>query len=92
MLWSREYITGGAFLNHSACVHDDNPVAHSGNHAEVVSDQNDGGAEAAVHITQEVEYLRLNGHIKGRRGFVSNQDRRVEGKCHCDHGPLPHSA
>ena len=44
----------------------------------------------ALDITQQVEHLRLYGHIQRRSGFVGEEDVRVEGQRDGKHAPLAH--
>ena len=52
--------------------------------------QHDADAGLALDITQQVEHLRLYGHIQRRSGFVGEEDVRVQGQRDGKHAPLAH--
>ena len=83
-----EQIGGRAVLDHLAIGHDDHPVGHFTDHAKVMGDQHQGHAQAFLHIFQEVQDLRLNGHVEGGGRLVGDQDFRLVGQRHGDHHPL----
>ncbi len=75
-----------------AGVHDHHAVGEVCDHAQVVRDQDDRGAEPLSNFAQEVEDPGLNGHVERRRGLVGDQDLRVARKRNRDHHPLAHPA
>ena len=41
---------------------------------------------------EEIEDLRLYGHVERRRRLVGDEEPRVAGERDCDHDALPHAA
>ena len=79
-------------LDDLAGVHDRHPVAHLGDDAQVVGDQHDGRAGLVAQVAHEVEDLRLDRHVEGRRRLVGDQQLGLAGKGHGDHHALGHAA
>jgi len=80
------------FLDHPPRLHHDHPVGHLGDHAHVMGDQDDRGAEVALQVAQEVEHLALHRHVKRRRRLVGDQHLGAQRQRHGDHHPLAHPA
>ena len=78
----------GSLLHHAAQVHDGDLVAHLGDHAQVVGDQDDGHAFAPLEIGEEGEDLRLGRHVEGGGRLVRDEDARAARQGEGDHGPL----
>ena len=81
-----------AVLDGAAAVHDHDPVGHLGDDAEVVRDHDDPGVVDALHLADDVHDLRLDGDVERRRRLVGDEDLRVAGDRHGDHGPLAHAS
>ena len=81
-----------AALAHLARVHDDDFIAHIGDHAQIVSDHDDGHAHFLLQALHQFQDQGLDGHVQGGGGFVGDQDIRFAGQGHGDHHPLPHAA
>src|SRR5438270_840453 len=92
MLRVREDVGGRSRLDDLAGVHHDQALAHAGDHAEVVRDQDRRGAELTVHVTEKVEDLRLDGHVERGRRLVGDQHLRRRRQPHRDHDSLAHAA
>ncbi len=67
-------------------------VGHLGDHAEIVGDQDDGGAGVAAQAAHQVEDLRLDGDVERGGRLVGDQQPRAAGQRHGDHGALAHAA
>ena len=67
-------------------------VAHLGDHAEVVGDQQDRHAELVAAGAQQVEDLRLDGDVERGGRLVGDQQRGPAGERHGDHHPLAQAA
>ena len=61
-------------LDDPAGVHHGDLVGRLGDHAEVVRDQDDGRAELALELRDQLEDLRLDGDVERRRRLVRDQD------------------
>ena len=83
-----EQIGGRAVLDHLAIGHDDHPVGHFTDHAEIMGDQHQGHAQTVLHIFQQIQDLRLDSHVEGGGRLVGDQDFRLVGQRHGDHHPL----
>ena len=85
-------LLAGAVLDHASGVHHQDVVGHLGDDPQVVRDDDDGGVELTLQVLQEVQDLRLDGHVEGRRRLVGDQQARVVDQPHRDHRALPHAA
>ena len=63
-----------------------------GDDAEVVGDQDHADVELALHTIDQLDDLRLDGHVEGRRRLVGDQHVRVVDERHRDHRALAHAA
>ena len=82
----------GPLLDHPARVHHDHSVAEACHQRHVVGDQDHRRAKLAAEVTQQLDDRGLDSHIKGSGGLVGNQQRRLVGDPHRDHGALAHAA
>ena len=76
----------------AAGIHDVDAVAHFRDDGEVVGDEDDGGAEIALALADEVEDLLLDGDVEGGGGFVANEQLGPGDEGHGDHDALAHAA
>ncbi len=60
-------------------VHDGDPVAHLGDHAQVMGDEDDGRAGLLLEHAHEVQDLGLDGHVQRRRGLIGDEQLRLAG-------------
>src|SRR6266852_5156855 len=90
MLGVGKDIHGGAGLDDAARIHHHHALAHPGHDAQVVRDQDRGGAELPVDLAQQVEDLRLDGDVERSRRLVGDQYLGRGGQAHGDHRPLTH--
>ena len=79
-------------LGDPAGVHDGDLVGRLRDDAEVVRDEDDGGAVLALELADQVEDLRLDGDVERRRRLVGDQDLGLEDERHRDHHALAHPA
>ena len=82
----------GPLLNEAACVEDADAIAHLRNDAEVVADEEHGGRELGLELSDEVEHLRLDRRIEPCGRLVENEELRVLRERNRDHDPLLHAA
>ncbi len=80
------------FLHHLAAVHDHHAVGRLRHHAQVVRDQQHGHARVVAQAAQQIQDLRLDGHVEGRGGLVGDDEIGVVGDRDGDDGPLAHAA
>jgi hypothetical protein len=73
-------------------IHDRHPVRHAGHDAEVMGDQQDSHAGVLLQLLQQLQHLRLDGHIQCRGRFIGNQQVRLAGQRDGDHDALFHAA
>ena len=85
-------VVRGADLHDVARIHDGHPVSDVGHDAEVVGDENDGQLVLDLHLLEQLQNLRLNGHVQRGGGFVADQDLRVAGHGNGDDDALAHTA
>ncbi|EMF27026.1 cation transport ATPase [Streptomyces gancidicus BKS 13-15] len=67
-------------------------VAESRDHAEVVGDHQQGGALLVHELLEQLQDLRLDGHVEGRGGLVGDEQARGAGDRHGDERALAHAA
>jgi hypothetical protein len=87
-----EHVGRRTFFDDCARIHNQYPVGEAGNDAEIVTDEDDRALPVPADIAQQLQYLRLNGDIQGRCGFVGNEQLRISNQCHGNHHPLAHAA
>src|SRR5215213_1121311 len=92
MLRRVKYISHARVLDYAARVHDGDPVGGFGDDPEVVRDEEDRQVEFLPEPPEQLEDLRLNGHIEGGRGLVGDQQFGVTGERHGDHHALAHAS
>ena len=79
-------------LHRAAGVHDHHVRRGLGDDAEVVRDQDHADVELLLHAVDQLEDLRLHGHVERRRRLVGDQHVRVVDERHRDHRALAHAA
>jgi hypothetical protein len=62
-----------AFLDTFASVHHQHTVGHFCDHAHVVGDEDHAHLHLVLQSADQLQDLRLNGHVQRRGGFVGNQ-------------------
>src|SRR6266542_6903817 len=88
----REELVGVGLLDDLSRVHDVDALRHARDNAEVVRDQDERRAELARQVLEQVEDLRLNGHIESGRGLVGEDELGVSRERHRNHHALSHTA
>ena len=73
----RRRLVGRAALDAAAAVHHQDVVGELGDHAEVVRDDDDRGAELLLQVADQVEDLRLDGDVEGGRRLVGDEQLGV---------------
>ena len=79
-------------LDDLAGVHDGHPVAHLGDHAEVVRDEDERRVRLALEDAHEVEDLGLDRDVEGGGRLVGDEQLGLAGQRHGDHDALRHAA
>ena len=69
-------------------VHDRDPVSHFRHDPQVVSDQQYRHAARGLDFLQQIEHLRLDGHIQGGRRLIGDQQVGLGRERHGDHHAL----
>ena len=87
-----EQLAGRRLLDHTARVHDDDLVGAVGHDPEVVGHEHHRHRTFALLVGQQVEYLRLHGHVEARGRLVGEQQLRAAGERDGDHHALAHPA
>ena len=85
-------VGGGGVLDDLAGVHHGDPVAHPGDDAEVVGDQQHGDVEALLQVGEELEDLRLDRHVERGRRLVGDEQLGFACQGHGDEDALAHPA
>ena len=79
-------------LHHLAGVHHHNRIHEVGDHAQVVGDQDDRGAQLLLQPPHQVENLRLYRHVQRGGRLIGDQQLGMAGQRHGDHRALAHAA
>ena len=87
-----EDLLNGAVFHDLAGVHDGHAVCHVGHNTQVMGDVDDGHAQLFLQIADELQDLRLDGHIQCGGRLVADQDLRAAGRCNGDDDTLAHTA
>ena len=80
------------FLDLLAGIHHDDALRGLRDHAEIVRDQDQPGAEFLLQLDDQRQDLGLNGDVECGGRLVGDQQRRAAGQRHRDHGALAHAA
>ena len=83
-----EHLRSRAELDQVPALHHRNTVGKLSNQRQVVRDQQHRHTEFLLQRIEQCNDLALNGDIKRRGGFVSNQEPRPAGKRHGNQNPL----
>jgi hypothetical protein len=59
-------------------MHHEHAVREARNDAKIVRDEHYRGVETPLQILQELEDLRLHGHVEGRRRLVGDEHLGLE--------------
>ena len=81
----------GAFHD-AACIHDVDAVRVLAHHAEVMRDEDDGGAHVLLKFFDEIQHLLLDSDVKGGGGFIRDEYFRPGDEGHGNHHALAHAA
>src|SRR4051812_7422513 len=92
VLRRREQLVHRRALDDLAGIHHRDLVADFGDDAEIVGDQDDGGAAGRLQLAHQLEDLRLQRDIERGGWLVRDQQPRVAGERHRDHDALAHAA
>jgi hypothetical protein len=71
-------------------VHHRDPVGASGDHPQIVGDQDHRHAQALPQVVDQLQDLLLDGHVQGGGRLVGDEQLRLAGQRHRDHHPLAH--
>ncbi len=88
MLGIGKDIENAPFFDDLSLVHDGDPIGQFSDNAEVVGDEDDPHIVLQLEPAHQLEDPLLDGHVKGRGGFVGDQDRWLTGHRHGDHHTL----
>ncbi len=83
---------GGAELHQPSEIEDCDPVGDVADDAEVVRDEEIGGAMLRLQLDQQIENRRLDGDVERRGRFVAHDDLRLAGERTRNREPLLQSA
>ncbi|AMY70978.1 hypothetical protein AKL17_3755 [Frigidibacter mobilis] len=79
-------------LDHAAGIHHGNMAGGAGHHAQIMRHQQHGHAHLGLKIGDQVEDLRLDGHVERGGRLVRDQQPRPPRNGQRDHRPLVHAA
>src|SRR5256885_14637855 len=73
-----EQLAGRRLLDNPTEVHDDDAPAQVADDAEVVRDEQVGQVELLLQLDEQVEHLRLHGHIESGYRLVGDDEPRPD--------------
>ena len=82
----------GPGLHHAARIHHHELVAHLGDDAEIVGDEDQRQAMLALQVAQQAQVLRLDRQIEAGGRFVGDQQARLAGDADGADDALAHAA
>ena len=85
------YRVGGTGLGDATRVHDRHAIGYLRHHAEIVGDPHDRQPVLVLDLPDQIDDLRLDGHVEGRGRFVGDEQLGLARQGHGDHGPLAHA-
>ena len=92
MLRVVEDLGGQPALDQLPAVHDDRVVGELPHHGEVVADQDVGDGGLVADVGEQVQHLRLDGHVESGHRLVQDEDPRLGRQRPGDRDPLPLTA
>ena len=81
-------VVGGTLLHHVAPAHHGNAVCHVGNNSEIMGDHQKAHLILLCQLFQQVEDLRLRGHVQRGGRLIRDQQQRAQGDGHGNHHAL----
>ncbi len=88
VLWAAQHRVFRADFHHVTQAQHGHAVRHFGHHAEIVGDEEHARPVALLQCQDELENLRLCGHVQRSGGLVGNQQHRVQHQRHGNHDAL----
>ena len=88
MLRAGEHFFRRSLLHKLALLEHGDPVGDLRDHAEIMGDEENRRSLLAAQVVDQLEHLRLRGHVEGRSRLVGDEELRLERKGHGDHHPL----
>ena len=88
MVWVGVEVLQRAPLHEPPVVDHDDLVGHVRHHAEIVGDEEHRHVQLGLQVADELEDLRLDGHVQRRGRLVRDQQRRAAYQRHRDHRAL----
>ena len=83
-----EQFLSGSLLNDLTGVHDGDVVGNLCDKSQVVGDEDHCESQLLTQLVEQVDDLLLNGDVQCGGRFISNDELRVAGQCHCDQNSL----
>jgi len=80
---------GRRHLHDNTQIHDSNTVTHVINHTQIMGNDQTGKIKGLLEVTQEIQHLGLNRHIKGTYRLVSDNEAWVKTESPGNTDPLP---
>ena len=90
MAWLAEESVTRRVFHRLAGVHHHDLVGDSGDHSQIVRDQDDCHPELALQAAHQTQDLRLHGDVERGRGLVRNEQAWTQRQSHGDHRALKH--
>ena len=92
MLRIAEQQLDGRLFDDAAGIHHGDSIRHLCHHAEVMGDEEEREAETLLQISQQVEDLRLDGHVERGCRLIGDEEGRLARECEGNQRALPQAA
>src|ERR1044071_1610051 len=76
--WIREYLFRFGLFDYLAQIHNCHTVRYVFHDRQIVRDEQISQLEFLLKLVEQVQYLRLNGNVERRHGFVAHDEFRIE--------------
>jgi len=86
--WTGQDVVHVSLLDNPAMIHHRHPVTQLTDHTDIMGDDQIGKAELCPQLFQQLQDLRLNGHVERRGRFVADEYARSVDECAGDRHAL----
>ena len=88
MLRPLDHVRGAALLDHHALLHHRDAVGEAAHQVQVVRDEKERHSRLGAEVLEQLEDLQADGDIERSGRLIGDQQFRIAGERHGDHGAL----
>ena len=92
MLRVAKQLAHRCLFDHLSAIHHHDAIRDARDHAQIMGDPDDRHAQLLAQLFDQLDDLRLNGHVQRRGGFIRDQHFGIASQRNGNHHPLPHAA